>query len=266
MAASDNDGAEPTQKSNRSTAALIGAAVAAGLSCLATPVAGVIGAAGVFVIGALGVLLAPLVALILLFGGGGSADPVRAADDSLAAAQGDGKGALDPEQVPEGLADSIEEAGKTCPQIGPVVIAAQIEVASGWDPAKVGANGEKGISQLPPEVFTRYGEDADDDGDTDATDEEDSIAAQAAHVCALAGQAQALLDNGQAIGEVLDLTLVAYAVGIDEVRRAGGVPSTNEAQLYLAQVRSLFAKYQGLGGPPPSFPPTATPSAEPTGD
>lgn len=146
MAASDNDGAEPTHKSNRSTAALIGAAVAAGLSCLATPVAGVVGAAAVFVIGALGVLLAPLVALILLFGGGGSADPVRAADDSLAAAQGDGKGALDPEQVPEGLADSIEEAGKTCPQIGPVVIAAQIEVASGWDPAKVGANGEKGIS------------------------------------------------------------------------------------------------------------------------
>ncbi|MEV4773440.1 lytic transglycosylase domain-containing protein [Micromonospora humida] len=267
MAASDNDGAQPTQGSNRSSAALIGAAVAAGLSCLATPVAGVVGAAAVFVIGALGVLLAPLVALILFFGGGGgSADPVSAADDSLAAAQGDGKGTLDPDQVPEGLADSIEDAGKTCTQIGPVVIAAQIEVASGWDPAKVGPNGEKGISQLPPAVFTRYGEDTDDDGDTDAVDEEDSIAAQARHVCALAGQAQALLDNGEAIGEVLDLTLAAYAVGIDEVRRAGGVPSSNAAQLYLAQVRSLFAKYQGLGGPPPSFPPTASPSPDASGD
>ncbi|MFJ6197325.1 hypothetical protein [Micromonospora sp. NPDC092111] len=267
MARSEKDGAESAEEPRKSHTALIGAAIAAGLTCLATPVAGVLGAAAVFVLGALGVLLAPLIALILLFtGGGSSADPISSADDALAAAQGDGKGRLDRDQVPEALADTVEDAGATCTQIGPVVIAAQIEVASGWDPAKVGADGEQGIAQLPPTIFAQYGEDADDNGKTDPADEEDSIMAQARYVCALAREAQALLDNGQAIGEVLDLTLAAYAVGIDAVRKAGGVPATDEAQLYLAQVRSLFAKYEGLGGPPPSFPPTEQPSPDPTGD
>ncbi|MEU4569460.1 lytic transglycosylase domain-containing protein [Micromonospora sp. NPDC023956] len=258
MTASDKGGTG----SGKSHAAIVGAAIAAGLSCLGSPVLAVGGAAVVLVFGGLGVLLAPLILLILLFGGGGSGlDAGQTADDSLAAVQGDGKGDLDRSQVPAALADTVEDAGSTCSAIGPIVIAAQIEVASGWDPAKVGPGGRVGISQLPPDVFTRYGEDTDDNDETSALDEEDSIMAQARYVCALAGEVRTLLDNGQAIGDPLDLTLVAYDQGIDAVREAGGIPSTNEAQSYVVQVRALFGKYQGLGGPPPSFPPTASPSA-----
>ncbi|GLY24666.1 transglycosylase SLT domain-containing protein [Micromonospora sp. NBRC 101691] len=265
MPDSGSDGAQAPEPPKKSNAALIGAAVAAGLSCLGSPVLAVGGAAVVFVLGGLGVLLAPLIFLILLFGGGGSGmDPGQSANDSLAAVQGDGKGELDSGQVPEALADTIEEAGATCTEIGPVVIAAQIEVASGWDPAKVGPDGRLGISQLPPDVFTRYGQDTDENDETSALDEEDSIMAQARYVCALAGEVRGLLDSGQAIGDVLDLTLVAYDQGIEAVRGAGGIPDDNGAQGYVVQVRALFGKYMGLGGPPPSFPPTA--SADPDDD
>ncbi|MFI9644103.1 lytic transglycosylase domain-containing protein [Micromonospora sp. NPDC051925] len=248
--------------SQKSQALLVGAAIAAATTCLISPAAVVVVAGAVLIIGGLGVLLFPLIVLIILFTGldnGSSADAWDRADESLAAFEGDGKGTLDRTQVPAALADTIEDAGAVCTSISPIVIAAQIQVESGWDGAKVGPDGELGISQLPPAVFDRYGEDTDKNKKTSALDQEDSVMAQARYLCALADEAQGLIDRKEAIGSALDLALVAYDQGMDAVREAGGIPATAEAQGYVAQVRARFGQYQGLGGPPPNFP-----SASPT--
>ena len=248
--------------SQRSYAVLVGAAIATATTCLMSPVALVVAAGAVLIIGGLGVLLFPLIVLIIFFtglDGNDSGDAWDRADESVAAFEGDGKGTLDRTQVPAFLADTIADAGAVCTSIGPVVIAAQIQVVSGWDGAKVGPDGEVGISQLPPAVFTRYGEDTDKNNKTSALDQKDSIMAQAKYLCALADEAQGLIDSNEAIGSALDLALVAYDQGMDAVREAGGIPATAEAQGYVARVRARFGQYEGLGGPPPSFP-SASPS------
>ncbi|MEU8419593.1 lytic transglycosylase domain-containing protein [Micromonospora sp. NPDC048835] len=254
---SKNDGG-----SQKSYAVLVGAAITAATTCLMSPIAAVVVAGAVLIIGGLGVLLFPLIVLIILFTNPGSSDSGDAwdrADESLAAFQGDGKGTLDRTQVPVLLADTIEDAGTLCTSIGPIVIAAQIEVESDWDGAKVGTDGELGISQLPPAAFDRHGKDTDKNDKTSALDPKDSIMAQGRYLCALADEAQGLIDSGEAIGSALDLALVAYDQGMVAVREAGGIPATAEAQGYVAKVRARFGQYQGLGGPPPSFP-----SASPT--
>ncbi|MGW3283882.1 transglycosylase SLT domain-containing protein [Streptomyces sp. NPDC001002] len=243
-----------------------------GCGCLLAPVVLVGGVIVTVVVGGFGVLLAPLIALILLFGGGGGSDSAneQIADQSLDVLQGDGKGELDTTTVPEDLLDPIQKAGELCDAIGPIVIASQVEKESGFNAALVGPNGEQGISQLPPEIFTKYGKDDDDSGETSALDPEDSIMAQGRYMCDLAAQAQQLIDGGgidTATGDdagitnsVLDLALAGYDVGWDEVRAARGVPKTNSALGYVLSVRAQFAKYQGLAAPPEGATPGVTPT------
>lgn len=135
------------------TAVKTGMAVG-GLGCLMSPVAMTVAISSVFVIGGFGVLFAPLIALILFFGGGGGGgdggadapDPDRIAG----IIQGDGSGEFDPKSVPEGMADPITEAGALCPDIGPVVIAAQIDQESGFRSDKTGPDGEQECPSCRP--------------------------------------------------------------------------------------------------------------------
>jgi uncharacterized protein YkwD len=244
--------------------AIIVGLIGLGLFMISAPPALVVAGGFVLVIGALYILLLPLMLLIMLFTGGGSPafDPYDAAEQSIEAAQGNGKGTLDLDQLPVGLRDTVEDAGDECSQIGPVVIAAQIDVGSAWYAAYVGENGEVGISALPPEIFEEYGEDTDDNDETSAEDPEDSIMAQAKYMCDLAKKVQGLIDDGQAIGDPLDLTLAAYKVGFDAVKEAGGVPEEGPAREYLYTVRSYFAKYMGILGPPQELPKTGDDNAD----
>ncbi|MFF2848448.1 lytic transglycosylase domain-containing protein [Streptomyces sp. NPDC058001] len=256
---------------NKSNAARNTIAAGAGCGCLFSPV--VLGGAAivVIIICGFGVLLAPLIALILLFGGGGGGGDStneETANESLTILQGDGKGELDVSTVPTDLAEHIKKAGELCSAIGPIVIASQIEKESGFDASLVGAHGEKGVSQLPPDIFEKYGKDDDDNDKTSATDAADSIMAQGRYLCELADQAQKMIDSGEvkktdAEGNptsVLDLALAGYHVGIDEVRKAKGMPQTNDAQGYVFSIRVQFAKYQGIGAPPSGATPGVTPS------
>ncbi|MFF5143294.1 lytic transglycosylase domain-containing protein [Streptomyces sp. NPDC013157] len=242
------------------SAAVRNALAASGCGCLLSPVVLLGGVIVIIVIGGFGVILAPLIALITAFGGGGGGGGQPSADDLIAVFQGDGKGELDPAAVPADLVDPIQKAGALCDAIGPTVIAAQIERESNFNRTLVGPDGSQGISQLPPAVFARFGEDEDGNGKTSALDPADSILAQGRFLCDLAGQAQQLIDSGAANGSVLDLALVGYDRGLDAVRQARGVPKTNEAQGYVAGVRALLAKYEGLVTPPPS---TTSPPAPP---
>ncbi|MDT0395105.1 MULTISPECIES: lytic transglycosylase domain-containing protein [Streptomyces] len=240
-------------------------AAGTGCGCLLSPLA-LLGALVVIVIiGGFGVLLAPLIALILLFSGGGdgSAGP-EDADEVIAVFNGDGGGELEASTVPEDLVDPIEEAGGLCDAVGPVVIASQIERESAFDGTLVGENGEKGVSQLPPEIFDEYGEDEDDNDETSALDAADSILAQGRYLCHLAEEAQRMIDANEATGNVLDLALAGYHVGMDAVRAAEGVPQTNEAQGYVLAIRAQFAKYAGVAAPPPGATPGVTPGADPS--
>ncbi|MEV7659212.1 lytic transglycosylase domain-containing protein [Streptomyces anulatus] len=237
-----------------------------GLGCLASPAVLLGTVVVVIILGGLGVLLYPLILLVQLFGGGGT-EPAIEAKRVVEVFEGDGKGQLDPAQVPADLLESIEAAGALCEAIGPVVIAAQLDRESGFDPNKVGPDGKTGISQLAPAVFTQFGEDDDGNGEVSAFDAADSIMAQGRRLCALSGEVQGIVDSGQAIGTVLDLTLAAYNTSVEAVRQAGGIPAVNRTTGYVVSIRAMFAKYEGIGAPPPSFAPTTpppTPSPTPT--
>ncbi|MEU1319002.1 transglycosylase SLT domain-containing protein [Streptomyces tibetensis] len=242
-------------------------AAGTGCGCLLSPLALLGTLVVIIIIGGFGVLLAPLIALILLFSGGGDGSAgADDADEVIAVFNGDGGGELDTSTVPEDLVEPIEQAGDLCGAVGPVVIASQIERESGFNRELVGENGEEGISQLPPAVFEKYGEDDDGNDETSAFDAEDSIMAQGRHLCDLAGQAQRMIDANEATGSVLDLALAGYHVGMDAVRAAKGVPQTNEAQGYVLAVRAQFAKYAGVAAPPPGATPGVTPGVTPGTD
>jgi hypothetical protein len=225
---------------------------AGGAGCLASPVILVGGVVVIIVIGGFGVILAPLIALILLFGGGGGEGQAASTDEILSVFEGDGTGELDPESVPPELLASIEEAGALCPDIGPVVIAAQIDVESGFDPDLVGFDGEQGISQLPPQVFQQFGEDDDDSGETSPFDTADSIMAQGRYLCSLVEDVRPIAVPGQRLQDVLSLALASYDVGPEAVLEANEVPRTDRSQNYVLNVRAKFATYEGLvdAGPP----------------
>lgn len=68
---------------------------------------------------------------------------------------GDGRGTFDPTKVPdEDLVAPIRAAAKECDLLTPVILAAQIDYASGFDADKEGPQGRKGLSQLPPRCST----------------------------------------------------------------------------------------------------------------
>lgn len=229
----------------------------------------------VFVFGGLGVLLRPLIVLILIFGGGGGSPSSQhdTANESLTALQGDGKGELDTSTVPKNLVEPIQEAGKRCDAIGPIVIASQIWKESGFNASLVGPHGKRGLSQLPPDIFEQYGEDDDDNGEVSALDAEDSIMAQGRYMCHLADQGQEMIDsgevqtssdeNGAAATNVLNIALAGYHVGLDAVREVKGMPKTEETLGYVIAIRAEFAKYQGIVAPPASPSPEATGTATP---
>jgi hypothetical protein len=249
MTTPEND----TSEDNGSGAKIAGAvAVFSMLTCVTAPLVLAGGAILVIMMGICQTILLPLVLLMQLFGllGGGGGGSNTSADQIIAAYQGDGKGALDSTQVPlTSAVDAINAAGALCTTISPVIVAAQIEHESDFDSTKKGPNGAEGLSQLPPDVFTKYGKDDDKNGNTSALDDTDSIMAQGRYLCDLAGQVQTLVNERKAIGDVLDLTLAAYHVGIDAIRTAGGIPPNAEVHSYIVEIRVLFPKYQGIAPP-----------------
>jgi predicted chitinase len=224
----------------------------------------VVGAIGL--LPALGLALICLVSIMVLTGSNLSAPNPYASSsggpkggDVLSAALGgDGSGALAKDQVPnQDLVPIIEGASQECDLVNPAVLAAQIEVESGFDANLVGPDGEQGISQLPPDKFTEYGEDDDDNGKVSALDVKDSIFAQARYLCALGEKVQELLDDQKIIGDLLTLTLLAWDVGLEAVEQSGGIAAPS-LKSYPYRVRALLSKY--LTGEPES-----SASARPSG-
>ncbi|MFI7602616.1 glycoside hydrolase family 19 protein [Actinoplanes sp. NPDC049681] len=187
-----------------------------------------------------------------------------AGDFASAYVGGDGKGTLAEDKLPDkGLAAPLKAAAKECDLLSPAVLAAQIDVESGFDAKKAGPDGEKGISQVPAEAFKKFGKDDDDNGTVSALDAGDSIHAQARYLCSLGDEVQRLLDEKKVIGDKLTLTLLAWDKGIDHVREVGGIRGV-DLRSYPFQVRSLFANYV-TGEPEPSGSATSGSAKPPAG-
>jgi len=177
---------------------------------------------------AMPVLLVPL--LVVLLGGAQAADVAALSVPAQ----------LHPAAVPDGYERLLIRASQTCPGVTAPLLAAQIDVESGWNPKAVSPAGARGLAQFMPGTWAGQGVDGDGDGVRDPFDPADAIASQAAFLC----QLLAAVDNDrQLAGDPLDLALAAYNAGLGAVRRAGGIPPYPETQAYVRRIRTLIASY-----------------------
>ncbi|WP_105972485.1 M23 family metallopeptidase [Streptomyces geranii] len=129
-----------------------------------------------------------------------------------------------------------------CTVVTPSVLAAQIDQLTGWRDDTGELTGEQGIAGFTAAQWRTWGKDDDGNGTSSPRDEADAIMALGRQDCSLARQITDLRTEGTVNGELVDLTLAAYAVGIREVTEAGRVPAG--ARTYLAEVKGLLPRYE----------------------
>lgn len=184
---------------------------------------------------AIGTILVGPFALIAAFSGDGDTGT------ATVAAQ------LDLSQVPAAYQPWIVKAAKTCPSVAGPLLPAQIDQESGWNPdAKSGA-GALGLAQFMPGTWAAKGVDADGGGAV-ITDGPDAIMTMARYDCQLAHHAQALINEGQATGDVVSLMLASYNAGPDAVTKYRGVPPYPETEQYVSNILAGMATYTSAPG------------------
>ena len=142
----------------------------------------------------------------------------------------------------------LEQAGALCPQVSAPLLAAQIQVESGWDPNDISSAGAEGLSQFMPGTWPSWDQPPAVPGPDTPFVPPDAIMAQGRYDCALA-QALAPLAGG-AGADVTSLVLAAYNAGSQAVLDAGGIPPIPETEAYVSAVEGGVAAYaEQLGGP-----------------
>ncbi|MFF9914813.1 NlpC/P60 family protein [Streptomyces sp. NPDC013457] len=129
--------------------------------------------------------------------------------------------------VPAQYRDLIEEAGNTCPEISPNLLAALIQQESGFNPKATSPADAQGIAQFIPPTWKAEGIDANGDGKRDVWDPEDAIPSAGKYLCTLAE------DVKNVPGDRQSNILAAYNAGPGAVIAAGGVPKITETQNYV---------------------------------
>jgi murein DD-endopeptidase MepM/ murein hydrolase activator NlpD len=180
-----------------------------------------------------GLLVLPvllLTLLVVLLGGGLAADAAALGAPSQ----------LRPGAVPAGYEPLLRHASRTCAGVTAPLLAAQIDVESGWKPGAISPAGAQGLAQFMPATWAGHGVDGDGDGVRDPFNPADAIATQASFLCQLLA---AVSGDQQLGGDPLDLALAAYNAGLRAVQRAGGIPPYPETQNYVRRIRALIADY-----------------------
>jgi murein DD-endopeptidase MepM/ murein hydrolase activator NlpD len=154
--------------------------------------------------------------------------------------------------VPATYEALLRQAGRTCAGVTAPLLAAQIEVESGWNPQAVSPAGAQGLAQFKPTTWAGHGVDGDGDGVRDPFSAADAIVSQAAFLCQLLA---AVTSDRQLAGDPLDLALAAYNAGLGAVQRAGGIPPYPETQSYVRRIRELIARYADPAGTVPDVGP-----------
>ncbi|MFI1206968.1 peptidoglycan DD-metalloendopeptidase family protein [Streptomyces sp. NPDC020802] len=138
----------------------------------------------------------------------------------------------------------LRKAASACTVVTPSLLAAQIDRLSGWNNDAGALSGEKGIAAFTDAGWRTWGKDGDGDGRSSPRDPADAMAALARQDCSLARKVTDLRTEGTVSGDLVDLTLAAYASGTDAVRKAGRVPG--EAEAYVTETKSLSSRYRAF--------------------
>ncbi|MFF3200916.1 M23 family metallopeptidase [Streptomyces sp. NPDC002962] len=138
----------------------------------------------------------------------------------------------------------LRKSADACTVVTASVLAAQIDQLTGWSDAGATGSGPQGIAAFTAADWKTWGKDDDGNGRSSPGDPADAIMALGRQDCSLARQVTGLRTDGTVNGDLVDLTLAAYAVGADAVTKAGGVPAS--ARTYLGEVKALFAKYEAF--------------------
>ncbi|WP_261801075.1 NlpC/P60 family protein [Streptomyces sp. PBH53] len=135
----------------------------------------------------------------------------------------------------------IEEAGTTCPEVSPNLLAALLTQESNFNPKARSPVGAQGIAQFMPSTWETHGVDGNGDGKRDVWDPEDAIPAAAGYLCDIAK------DVRDVPGDKQSNMLAAYNAGSGAVHKYGGVPPYKETQNYVRSIRAL-ADRPSVGG------------------
>ncbi|MGW6617837.1 C40 family peptidase [Streptomyces erythrochromogenes] len=138
--------------------------------------------------------------------------------------------------VPEKYRGLIEDAGKTCPEVTPNLLAALLQTESEFDPEARSPVGARGIAQFMPSTWESDGIDGNGDGRRDPLDPEDAIPSAAKYLCSVAEQVKDVPGDKQAN------MLAAYNAGPLAVIKHGGVPPYKETQGYVRSITAIANK------------------------
>ncbi|MFC8201719.1 NlpC/P60 family protein [Streptomyces sp. NPDC057298] len=141
--------------------------------------------------------------------------------------------------VPAEYKTLIEDAGNTCPEISPNLLAALLTQESGFDPTAKSPVGAQGIAQFMPSTWESHGIDGNHDGKRDAKDPEDAIPSAAKYLCTIADDVKDVPGNKQSN------MLAAYNAGSGAVRKYGGIPPYQETQNYVRSITALAGNQSG---------------------
>jgi cell wall-associated NlpC family hydrolase len=135
--------------------------------------------------------------------------------------------------VPAEYKTLIEDAGNTCPEVTPNLLAALLKQESGFNPKAGSPVGAQGIAQFMPSTWETHGIDGNDDGKRDVWDPEDAIPSAAQYLCDIAKDVKSVPGDKQ------NNMLAAYNAGSGAVREYGGVPPYKETQNYVRSITAL---------------------------
>ncbi|MFD0055062.1 NlpC/P60 family protein [Streptomyces sp. NPDC127168] len=143
--------------------------------------------------------------------------------------------------VPAEYKTLIEDAGNTCPEVSPNLLAALLTQESGFNPKAQSSAGAQGIAQMIPSTWDEHGIDANGDGKRDVWDPEDAIPSAAKYLCTIAEKVKGVP------GDRRSNMLAGYNAGSGAVQEYGGVPPYKETQNYVRSINAL-ANQVGSGG------------------
>lgn len=143
--------------------------------------------------------------------------------------------------VPAEYQQLIEEAGNTCPEVSPNLLAALLTQESGFNPKAQSPVGAQGIAQFMPSTWETHGIDGNGDGKRDVWDPEDAIPSSAKYLCTIAEDVKGVPGNKQ------NNMLAAYNAGSGAVQKYGGVPPYKETQNYVRSINALANQNKGGG-------------------
>lgn len=144
---------------------------------------------------------------------------------------------LNEQAVPAWARQLLHTAATVCPEVTAPLLAAQIEIESGWDPGAYNEDSKaEGLAQFVPGTWAQFGVDGDGDHIADVRNPEDAIPSQARYLCHLISF---VTRTPGLTGELVDLALASYNAGPGTVQNHRGIPPFPETTHYVTAVRHL---------------------------